>query len=190
VCLTEQPIWAILKSRELLPERYSGYGIAYHKYHLHRVGGRPVLYGSDTELGRRLNEGEPGWEQGKDIFTGGLPAELQYLWVNYDPQSPSIQRPSVDFTWEREWRYKPRVDGLPVILSWDQSFAPKGTIVVERDADIRAVLTCLQSLRNKDFRWEYWGKRVISLEMARRQLARRDNRYAKIDTWPFSEPTN
>ncbi|HYT95617.1 MAG TPA: hypothetical protein VEL76_43255 [Gemmataceae bacterium] len=27
VCLTEQPIWALLTSRRILPDRYSGYGI-------------------------------------------------------------------------------------------------------------------------------------------------------------------
>ena len=43
VCLTEQPIAAVLK---MPGKRYSGYGIAYHKVPLYLAGGRPVLYGS------------------------------------------------------------------------------------------------------------------------------------------------
>jgi hypothetical protein len=156
-----------------------------HKYNLYQTGGRSVLYGNDAEIGRRLREGELGWEKGKDIFTGGLPLELQYLWVNYDPQHPSFESPSVDFTWEREWRYKPKVEGLPVLLSHDEYFDPKGTILVERDGDVQTVENCLRTLSVRDFRWEYWGKRIASLETARSHLEQGDRRYAKIDTWPF-----
>ena len=46
VCLTEQPLWALLKSLEVFPWRYQGYGIAYHKAPLFQRGGRPVVYGS------------------------------------------------------------------------------------------------------------------------------------------------
>ena len=63
VCLTEQPISAILKMGQ---KRYSHYGIAYHKAHLYGQGARPVLYGTDSDL--KL-----------------LPPELQYLWVRYHP---------------------------------------------------------------------------------------------------------
>lgn len=104
VCLTEQPLWAAIKSRDALTlPRYSGYGIAYHKYLLYAAGGRPALYALQSCLGRRLRSDEAGWEQGKDIFTGGLPADLQYLWVNYQPDLPGNCDYPIDFTWEREW---------------------------------------------------------------------------------------
>ena len=87
VCLTEQPLSAVLTSNRI-HGRYSGYGIAYHKVHLYWAGGGPVLYGSDSLLGRRLRENDVGYEEGKDKFVGGLPDSLQYLWANYAPALP------------------------------------------------------------------------------------------------------
>jgi hypothetical protein len=191
VCLTEQPIWAILESRDVLPRRYSGYGIVYHKYCLYREGARPVLYGSEKELGRRLDTGESGWQEGKDIFTGGLPPHLQYLWVNYAPQEAGIDTPSIDFTWEREWRCKPyqnRGKGLPIVLASDMRFNPTGIILVERDADIGTVRSFIDSLVPSHIQWAQLVGRIASLETARMKLEEGDDRYGKFDTWPFPPP--
>jgi hypothetical protein len=46
VCLTEQPLWSLLKTLPIIGSRYSGFGVAYHKVKLHAAGGRPVLYGT------------------------------------------------------------------------------------------------------------------------------------------------
>ena len=82
VCLTEQPLSAVVRMRALgIARRYSGYGIAYHKVALHSDGGRPVLYGTENEFGQ-------------------LPLHLQYLWVNYKPVMPGCSDYPIDFTWD------------------------------------------------------------------------------------------
>lgn len=186
VCLTEQPIWALLISRRVLPDFYSGYGIAYHKTHLHCAGGRPAIYGTYPELGKLLMPGEEGYEEGKEIYTGGLPRDLQYLWTHYNPPMPG-STPGADFTWEREWRVKPR-DGLRLVLSWDFPFSPHGVILVEKDHDVSVVTACLQSLIPRSFCLEIFQHRIASLETAERKLEEGDTHYAKLDTWPFPPP--
>jgi hypothetical protein len=184
VCLTEQPLSAILKIRT---NRYSGYGIAYHKVPLYQAGGRPVLYGSERELGRRLRQGEPGWEEGREIFAGGLPPELQYLWVRYAPLMAGSDGYPVDFTWEREWRVKTEGDGLPALLNTDWYRPSKGVIVVERDEDIVFFREGLAQLVARGKAWASHLTRIVSLETARRKLEEGDTRYAKLDTWPEQE---
>ena len=65
VCLTEQPLSAILKILDLIRDRYRGYGIAYHKVPLHMIGGLPVLYGTPDLLGRSVKVGEPSYQKDK-----------------------------------------------------------------------------------------------------------------------------
>jgi hypothetical protein len=83
VCFTEAPVEVIqfgmcgLDGRE----RYSPYGIQIAKSHLFRLGGRPVIYQSDSEF---------------EI----LPESYRWRHVRLDLRS---ERP-IDFTWEREWR--------------------------------------------------------------------------------------
>jgi hypothetical protein len=166
----------------------SGYGVAYHKYHLHAVGGRPVLYGTYGELGRTVQEKEPGYIAGMDVYTGKLPLELQYLWVNYHPQSTGIDEPPVDFTWEREWRVKPSGPGLPVMSEIDIWYDPKGVILVEQDVDIPVVADCITTLAFTDMRWKYYISRVASLETADRMIREGDSRFGRFDTWPFPPP--
>jgi hypothetical protein len=88
VCLTEQPIEAILKTLPVAGGRYAAFGLAYHKVPLHSIGGRPVLYGTWDVLGREIGRGQKGYQKGKQIYTGGLPENLQYLWVKYEPKLP------------------------------------------------------------------------------------------------------
>jgi hypothetical protein len=181
VCLTEQPISAILKNPV---HRYSGYGIAYHKVLLYQAGGRPVLYGSERELGRLLRPDEPGWQDDKEIFTGGLPQDLQYLWVRYKPLLPGCGDYPVDFTWEREWRIKPQAPGLPVLLTNDWSNPPKGMIIVEKDEDVPCFREGLTQLASTGQEWARHLTRIVSLETAKQRLQEGDVRFAKLDTWP------
>jgi hypothetical protein len=181
VCLTEQPVSAILKTSTT---PYSGYGIAYHKVPLYEAGGRPVLYGSQKELGRPLRQEEQGWEREKEVCTGGLPPELQYLWVRYKPLMAGSADYPVDFTWEREWRVKVDGDGLPVLLRTDWYRPPKGIIIVERDEDIAFFREELAKLAVSGKEWSKHLTRIASLSTAKNKLKEGDDRYAKLDTWP------
>lgn len=103
VSFTEQTFENFLKSCEILPSRYSPYGIALYKRALYQYGGRPVIYASEDILGERLRPNEPGYEEGKEIYKNGLPKDYQYLWVRYEP-IPNMDGYVVDWTHEREWR--------------------------------------------------------------------------------------
>ena len=180
VCLTEQPLSAVLKTPVT---RYSHYGIAYHKVCLFDAGGRPVLYGSEQELGIRTWKGQPGYQEGKDIYTDGLPEHLQYLWVRYVPILPGRgEEYPIDFTWEREWRFK---GPLKILLDTDWSRPPLGAIVVEKDTDVPVFSQLLDELSQSQ-PWALYLKQIVSLETAKRMLAAGDNRYARIETWPWS----
>lgn len=87
-----------------------------------------MLYGDKRELGKQIGSGEAGWQDDKEIFQGGLPPEMQYLWVRYHPLFPGDDEYPVDFTWEREWRVKVAEPGLPVNLPWDKETQARGAI--------------------------------------------------------------
>lgn len=192
VCLTEQTIAAIVKTLPIVRSRYSGYGIAYHKVDLHAFGGRPVLYGTSEILGRQVRQGEPNWQEGKEIYGGGLPANHQYLFVRYDPAMAGTgSYPSSDWTWEREWRIRANGrlaanGGLPVLLSFDCDNPPRGAIIVEQDEDTPVVIACLDALTQEGVEWASRLRRVVSLDTARRKLdpPGKDARYARLETWP------
>jgi hypothetical protein len=79
VCLSEAPL--PLPNGLVNPSFYSRYqpfGILFSKTWVFAQGGRPVIYQPDSEY---------------DL----LPPKLRWRHVRYEP-------PSVDFTWEREWR--------------------------------------------------------------------------------------
>lgn len=85
VCFTEAPISelsALFSYNERLPidqrPRYTPYGIAVTKDWLYQKGGRPVIYQSDSEYYH-------------------LTDQMKWRHVRYEP-------PTVDFSWEREWR--------------------------------------------------------------------------------------
>jgi hypothetical protein len=180
VCLTEQPISAILKTPH---SRYAHYGVAFHKACLYEAGGRPVLYGGDSEIGRRLQSHEAGYQAGKDIYTGGLPEELQYLFVRYNPIIPGRGALyPVDFTWEREWRFK---GDLPILLGQDWSRPPLITIIVQWDQDIPDVVRILSEVAALGNAWGHYISRIISFETAGTMLKLGDVRYARLETWPW-----
>ena len=178
VCLTEQPLWALLKSLEVFPWRYQGYGIAYHKAPLFQRGGRPVVYGSETDLQE-------------------LPESQQFRFVTYAPCSDPDDSP-VDFTWEREWRVVPRTDRhrrdeLELDIDHTAYANADGAIVVRYDEDVPVVKAKLRECRVRAQqctkwrdKWPFRLRRVLSLETAERMLEE-DSRYARIDTWPWDE---
>jgi hypothetical protein len=79
VCFSEAPL--PLRSGLVNPNSYSRYrpfGLLFKKQWIFEQGGRPVIYQPDVEY---------------DV----LPEELKWRHVCHEP-------PTVDFTWEREWR--------------------------------------------------------------------------------------
>jgi hypothetical protein len=191
VCLTEQPISALIKTLKYASGRYSGYGIAYYKPILYDRGGRPVLYGSDQEIGQKIKQGEPGWEEGKEVYRGGLPPDLQYLWVRYDPLGLSVFQYKIDFTWEREWRVKfpnPwfKEVGLPIALRNPWS-AHLGAVLVSKESEVAQVRSCIDLHRERGAEWAQYINKVISLEKAAQSLEANDHRYARLESWPDKE---
>lgn len=188
VCLTEQPLSAVLTTLRCSRNRYSGFGIAYHKYALTQAGGNPVLYGDGSIIGRWIRRDEPGYEEGKDIYTGGLPPELQYLWVRYKPASPQSEGYPIDFTWEREWRVKCGEPGLPVFLEkYERDFTPElpaGALIVEKDEQVPKLRQKLAAKAEAGVSWAGKFSRIVSLETVERKLGEGDHKYARIETWP------
>ena len=187
VCLTEQPLWAVLANRASTTiSRYSGYGIAFNKSLIYNRGARPVIYGTQDMLGQRITPGEPGYEEGKDIFRNGLPRDLQWLWVNYQPDIPGFGTYPVDFTWEREWRYRPLSGeaGLPLAIQHYYPHLCGGAILVERDDDVAVCRQEIQAHIAAGQKWPQFLSRVISLQSVERQLAAGQHCYGRIETWP------
>lgn len=126
VSFTEQSLENFIKSCQILSSHYHPYGVALDKRALYQYGGRPVIYGSEDILGILLRPDEPGYEEGKEIYRGGLPKEYQYLWMRYEP-IPNQDGYVVDWIHEREWRCQVRVyhdskfsntptEGIPLLL--------------------------------------------------------------------------
>jgi len=86
VCFTEAPlehladVFARTATERL---RYMPFGILLPKKWLFERGGRPVIYQEEDEF-------------------FGLPESLRYRHVRYEPN----HEPTIDFTWEREWRVR------------------------------------------------------------------------------------
>jgi hypothetical protein len=89
ICFSEAPIAklsAILAQKDRGVFRYKPYGIMLEKDWLFGQGGRPVIYQPDAD-----------WSV--------LPPSIQWRHKAFDP-------PTVDFTWEREWRVQ--TNALPL----------------------------------------------------------------------------
>lgn len=187
ICLTEQPLSSILETNRNFGDRYSGFGIAYHKYAFFNAGGMPVIYGPESLLGRRLSSGEPGYQEDREIFTGGLPAEFQFLWVRYSPGMGDSY--PADFTWEREWRIKCDEKGLPLYLNgYDEKFKgiPVGALVVERDEHIEWVRKTLAAKVAQGIEWAGKFTKIVSLQTVERMLKAGEKQYGRIETYPDS----
>lgn len=186
VCLTEQPLWALVEMENLpvLRKRYSGYGIAFHKGGLHLCGARPVIYGDEALLGRRVCRGEDNYEEGKEIYTGGLPLTHQYRWTRYLPALAQDKDYPFDFTWEREWRYQPSSteNGLE-ILGYPEGRL--GAIIVRYDEDIASFRTLIRRVAKTHKRLSFFEHRIVSLETADTQLKVGHQEYGRLETWPW-----
>jgi len=192
VCLTEQPLWAVLAMQSCgVPQRYSGYGIAYHKCLVHQAGGRPVIYATQDILGTKIKPGEAGYEEAKEIFRDGLPMNLQWLWSRYEPEYPGSRIDPVDFTWEREWRYRPRQQyserGMPIAFSHHYPNLYGGAIIVEKDEDIEVIRPELSLRSPADSSWRRYIHLIVSLETAKKKFEAGALEYGRIETWPDSQ---
>lgn len=80
VCFTEAPVRSLAQGlvNSAAYSRYMPFGVVFDKQFIFTQGGRPVIYQPEEEF-YKLNE------------------ELRWRHVRYEP-------PTIDFTWEREWR--------------------------------------------------------------------------------------
>jgi hypothetical protein len=86
VCFSEAPIPVLanfLARYSVNRVRYRPFGVAVRKRWLFEQGGRPVIYGRESEY-------------------SALPEDFRWRHVRYEPDL----EPPIDFTWEREWRIK------------------------------------------------------------------------------------
>jgi len=118
ICFSEAPL-NCLPGGLVNPDyysRYSSFGIMVTKKWLFNLGGRPVIYQSEAEYYL-------------------LPDQIQWKHVLYDP----LKDPSIDFTWEREWRINcARLDFNPSnarIIVLDNSWADRLKKDHEREED-------------------------------------------------------
>lgn len=116
VCFTEQPLRFFFETvrvdKSYPKERYTEFAIAVKKDLLFYYGGRPVIYTDKDALGRKLSPEECencNYPSDAWVYKGGLPLDLQYLWVHYDPTAIWRRKNPVDFTHEREWRACPKI---------------------------------------------------------------------------------
>ncbi|HTQ40289.1 MAG TPA: hypothetical protein VMJ32_14785 [Pirellulales bacterium] len=189
VCLTDQPIWALVKMEQLRlwNKRYSGYGLAYYKPYLHCHGARPVIYGDENILGSLAPAGHREYRKDREIYINGIPSHLQYLWARYLPAWPNDDNPPIDFTWEREWRFP--VHDADTIENAGLEF-PIGlgarlcAVIVRYDDDIREFRKILKTRALKSKRIQAMQNRIVSLETAEQQIEAGNMEYGRLDTWP------
>ena len=83
VCFSEAPVNTLahlLSYKDSGVFKYQPYGVMFTKEYIYEQGGRPVIYGPDSDF---------------DL----LPDDLKYRYVKF-----KLGGGDVDFTWEREWR--------------------------------------------------------------------------------------
>jgi hypothetical protein len=189
ICFTDQPISALLVTCDVMPGHHTPYGIAYFKPTLFDAGARPAMYATKQDLGRRIQQGEPNWDPERELYTDGIPPELQYLFVEYDPSGVGVFNRVVDWTWEREWRLRfPNshfsTKGLPVGIR-NPGSSVSGAIVVYSENERTEIQAMLDTIRRRpDGDWVQYIGKVIALETARAKIAQGDQRYCRIETWP------
>lgn len=119
VCFTEMPVYQFAKHclNRNAPTRTTPYGIAVLKSELHDAGGRPVIYGLSQDTSGKMISNDD-YER---IFEPEiLPIEEQYRFVTYEPtRTPH----SIDWTHEREWRWKPIPDEPCHLVSMQNAYS-------------------------------------------------------------------
>ncbi len=142
ICFSESPIsklGQILALPGIHGMRYKPFGFMVRKEWLYKKGGRPVIYQHEREY---------------DL----LPDELKYRHVTYEP-------PSVDFSWEREWRIqtdKLQLDPSDItVIVPNRSFIER---IKQEDSDKKAKAVqligmathgCLAHLPVKPLEWHF-----------------------------------
>lgn len=192
-CFTEQPLGSYLISHRTL-HRYSLYGIAVRKSCLFEYGGRPVVYGDESQLAQ-------------------LPDSLKYLWVNFQPiPNDTFGGYPLDWTHEREWRCALRKyhygsglgqapsDGIPLLLPpSEEDGAGKELLHLpwifvateeERDRIESWLLDQTFSGTNgvlKAFFETISSVPVIAMKTVEKNIQSGDRRWERLDTVPYEE---
>jgi len=212
VCFTEQTLDNFVKSCKVLSNRYNPYGIALHKRALYRYGGRPVIYGEEDILGRRLRPNEHGYEQSKETketYEGGLPRDYQYLWVRYEP-IPNRDGYVIDWTHEREWRCVVRApyhalegslpeEGVPIFLprvyegdKWVRHF-PRILVAKKEEKELLAEIVNTASptwvaQSENEYLQNYFAQlpkaRIVALEEVEEHLEAGEADWTRLETIP------
>jgi hypothetical protein len=189
VCFTEQPLDAFIKSCNTLPSRYQPYGIAVRKDRLFEYGGRPVIYGDESQL----NE---------------LPEDRKYLWVHFQPvPNRSLGGYPLDWTHEREWRARAKAyncgelgptpaESVPLLyIDYERSERLLPWILVKQKAEVEDLKRWLAGLppysgSNGVLR-EYFevlpNVLIVPLNEVESRLKQGDARWSRLDTLPIGE---
>lgn len=209
VCFTEQALANFIKSCAIWPSGYRPYGIGIHKRALYQYGGRPVIYGTEDMLGRKLRPNEHGYEHGKEIYTGGLQMDCQYLWVRYQP-IPNQDGYVIDWTHEREWRCRIRPyhdiggslpeEGMPILLpgvyevsKW-VSYLPIVLVAERSEKEILVDLINMAAAEWKSqcknrYLQDYYEKlpkvRIVVIKEVEQHLASGEIEWGRLETIPI-----
>jgi hypothetical protein len=209
VCFTEQPLNFILISNEVLgSSKHPLYGIAVKKEYFYDYGGRPVIYGDNNLLGKKIKKESPEYNENMEIYGGGLlHTDIHYLWVGYDPTSHKAYGGyTLDWTHEREWRCKSKkyhminalwnIDGVPILLPydyWNHKDMPDFKILVHQKEEVNDLKKLISEIRNYSGqnKWlETYFKRlpkakITSFEEVKEHLDRGEDNWSRIETVPF-----
>ena len=111
VCFSEQPLSFFKSTLEFRknPDKMAGYGLLIHKQSIFKAGGLPVIYGIYPNTNLELKMGNPGYAENFRLINPEiLPINQQYRYVAFNPRPVNelINYNFIDWTHEREWRWK------------------------------------------------------------------------------------
>ena len=142
VSFTEAPIEAVVDgfARGFPFTRYSPFGLMFDKSWVFDRGGRPVIYGPDSDFGI-------------------LSEELDWRHVRYEPTA----EPPIDWSWEREWRmccaelpFSPK-EAVVIVPNLDWAYALRHAHDAEQDTGVEMCATaCEREMAEQlrePFRW-------------------------------------
>ncbi|RJT16066.1 hypothetical protein [Rahnella inusitata] len=104
ICVTEMPIYSFAQyiSARRDTKKVSAYGIAILKKEFFKAGGRPVIYGT-TDLNVSFEVNTPTY---RVLDQSILNKSEQYRYVAYNPSGNNIKDRWIDWSHEREWRWR------------------------------------------------------------------------------------
>jgi hypothetical protein len=169
VCFTEVPLGSIVEGPGF-GERFSWYGLAFHRVDLYRMGARNVIYDDNKCLAE-------------------LPDSLKYRWVRFEPKALGEEGYPCDFAHEREWRL-PVHKSMPLqrIVRRPPEI-PAFRIIVHRDKEVTELRGFLKALAAEaaanTFHALVQGAQIISVETVRQRIKQGEQAYERIDTLPI-----